>query len=98
MAEIISEKHDSCDESGYKKRCYCEKCKRKYDEWCHKNKEHGHTVCKRKCYTICEIVCEKPVTTITHWGFKKEYEGKWEHYHHKEEPPKHCKKECKKSE
>jgi len=83
-----SDRHDSYDEHGYKKRCYCEKCKRKYAEWSKKNKEEGHTTCKRKCYTICEIKCEKPVLTTTHWGYKKEYEGKWERYH-KADKPKH---------
>lgn len=87
-------KHDEYDDNSYKKRCYCEKCKRTYDEWCKKNKDEGHTTCKRKCYTICEVVCEKPVTTVTHWGYKKEYEGKWEPYRGGE-PPKHCKR-CKK--
>lgn len=86
-------KHDSYDENGYKKRCYCEKCKKSYDDWCEKNEEDGVTHCKRKCYTICEIVCEKPVTTVTHWGYKKEYEGKWESYR-AEEAPKKCHK-CK---
>lgn len=89
-----SAQHDTYDETGYKKRCYCEKCKRTYDEWCKEKKEEGHQTCQRKCYTICEIVCEKPVTTITHWGYKKEYEGKWERFHDNKPVPKPCKK-CK---
>ncbi len=93
MPDHKSDQHDSFDEKGYKKRCYCEKCKRTYNEWCQKNKEEGQTKCKRKCYTVCKIVCERPVTTVTHWGYEKEYEGKWEHY--KSQPvPKPCKK-CK---
>lgn len=75
-----SEQHDSVDESGYKKRCYCQRCEGKYKEWCRKQKEHGTTHCKRRCYTVCEVVCEKPVTTIKHWGFHEKFEGKWEKY------------------
>lgn len=94
MADNKSLEHDSYDDNGYQKRCYCEKCKRTYDEWCKKNKEDGCTTCKRRCYTICEIKCEKPVTTVFEWGYKKEYEGKWEHY--RSEPvPKPC-VSCKK--
>lgn len=77
-----SHKHDECDESGYKKRCHCQKCKRQYDDWCKKNKKDGCTTCKRKCYTVCEIKCERPTTSVLHWGYKKEYEGKWEKYEH----------------
>jgi hypothetical protein len=86
--------HDSYDEHGYKKRCHCTKCKRTYDEWCRKHKEEGCATCKRKCYTVCEIVCEKPHTVVTEWGYKKEYEGKWEKYDHIR-PPKNCDKHKK---
>lgn len=88
-----SEKHDSYDDKGYQKRCYCEKCVRTYEDWCKKHKEDGSTHCKRKCYTVCEVKCEKPVTTIHTWGYKKDYEGKWEHYR-SESVPKRCGK-CK---
>jgi hypothetical protein len=87
--------HDRYDEDGYKRRCHCEKCIRTYDEWCKKRKEQGVTHCKRKCYTICEIKCEKPVTTTFNWGYKKEYEGKWESYHNDKPVPKPC-NSCKK--
>lgn len=87
--------HDSYDENGYKKRCYCEKCKRKYDEWCRRQKESGHKTCKRKCFTICEVKCEQPKYILDKWGYKKEYEGKWEPFHDKEPKPKHCDR-CKK--
>lgn len=86
--------HDEHDEHGYKKRCHCQRCKRTYDEWCRKHKEEGHTTCRRKCYTICEIKCEKPIHKRLHWGYKKEYEGKWEPYHKVREPRCHkCKRE-----
>lgn len=87
--------HDEITEDGYKKRCYCQKCTKKYDEWCREHKDEGHTSCKRRCYTVCEVICEKPVTTVTHWGYKKEFEGKWEKYHDKKVPAK-C-SECKRS-
>lgn len=98
MAEQKSDhsaKHDSHDENGYKKRCYCEKCKRTYDEWCKSHKDEGKTQCVRKCYTICEIACEKPITKIVKWGYKQEFEGEWEPYHHAKPAPKHCNK-CRK--
>ena len=87
-------KHDYVENGKYNKICACVKCVKKYDEWCKKNKEEGCTVCKRKRIVLEEIVCEKPITTIHKWGFKREYEGKWED-HHPEERPRHCKK-CKK--
>lgn len=95
MADYKSLEHDSYDENGYQKRCYCEKCVCKYKEWCKKNKEDGCTTCKRRCYTICEIKCEKPVTTLYEWGYKKAYEGKWEPYR-SEPTPKPC-NSCKKA-
>lgn len=76
-----NERHDEWDDHKYKKRCHCQRCVGTYDDWCRKHKEKGCTTCKRKCYTICEIVCEKPVTHVYHWGYKKEYEGRWEPYH-----------------
>ena len=90
-----SHQHDECDENGYKQRCHCQKCKRQYDDWCKKNKKDGCTTCKRKCYTICEIVCERPTTSVTRWGYKKEYEGKWEKYEHTGPVPKADKKHKK---
>jgi hypothetical protein len=30
--------HDSHDDKSYNKKCYCDKCKRTYDEWCRDNK------------------------------------------------------------
>jgi len=87
--------HDSYDENGYKKRCYCEKCKRIYDEWCRNNKETGQKVCERKCYTICEIKCERPKVIVKHWGYKQEFEGKWEPFVDPLPVPKHCGR-CKK--
>jgi hypothetical protein len=86
--------HDSYDHGSYKKRCYCQRCCDKYDEWCKEREKEGCVTCKKKCRTICEIVCEQPKTVVTKWGFKKEYEGKWEE-HHDEKKPKHCDK-CKK--
>lgn len=87
MAEKKSkQRHDEYDDKSYKKRCHCQKCVRTYDEWCRKKKEEGRATCKRKCYTICEIVCEQPVTTYNHWGYKKEYEGKWEHHRPEKRP------------
>lgn len=95
MAEE-QKQHDSYDEHGYKKRCYCEKCEGTYKEWCKKNKEEGCTHCKRRCYTVCEVICEKPITTTVHWGYHEKYEGKWEPYHKAKPAPKHC-PTCKKS-
>jgi hypothetical protein len=82
--------HDSHDDNSYKKRCYCEKCKKKYSEWCHEHKSKGETFCKRRCYTVCEIKCKKNVTLHKKWGYKKLYEGKWE-CHHEKKCPKGCK-------
>lgn len=80
-------KHDECDEHEYKKRCYCEKCVKKYDEWCRRHKKDGKPKCYRKCYTVCEIKCKKPCRKVKKYGYKKLYEGKWQHYdpkHHHE--------------
>lgn len=85
-------KHDECDESGYKKVCRCEKCVRKYNDWCKKNKKHGETVCKRKCYTVCEVKCERPTTSVTRWGFTEDSETKWAKYEHQGPVPKPEKK------
>lgn len=82
--------HDSYDDHSYKKRCYCERCKGTYNEWCKRHKEAGHTVCKRKCYTVCEIQCHKEVVHHKDWAFRKEYEGKWEPYHGDKHEPKKC--------
>lgn len=73
-----SKKHDKCDEHGYKKRCECQRCVRKYDEWCKSHKSEGRTHCVRKSYTTVVVKCEKPVTTHFTWSYKKDYEGKWE--------------------
>lgn len=81
--------HDSCDGENYQRRCSCNKCSRKYDEWCRKNKRGGEPCCKRICRTVCEVVCEKPTTTVHKWGYKEQYDGKWEH-HRGEEVPRRC--------
>lgn len=73
-----SGKHDEYNENGYKKRCRCQKCKRQYDEWCKDKQEKGKTICKRKCYTIVEYVCEKTDVYTHKWGLKKKYESNWE--------------------
>lgn len=72
--------HDIIVDGQYKKRCYCQKCTHSFDIWAQKQKEEGRVTCKRKCITLCEIKCEKPVTTVYNWGYKKEYEGKWESF------------------
>lgn len=87
-------KHDYVKDGKYNKICACVDCKRTYDEWCKKQKEEGCTICKRKRIVLEEVVCEKPITHIHKWGFKREYEGKWEP-HRPEERPRHC-KNCKK--
>lgn len=100
--------HDSYDDSRYQKRCYCEKCKKKYDDWKKEHEEKGETVCKRKCFTVCEIVCTKKIEKELNWGYKKKYEGKWEEYkkkeksssssesdHSEKDKKKHKKKGCK---
>jgi hypothetical protein len=94
MADYDSAEHDSYDENGYQQRCYCQKCVATYKEWCCRNKSEGVTHCKRRCFTICEIKCEKPVTTVTKWGYKKRYDGEWEKFR-SEIAPKPC-KSCKK--
>lgn len=86
--------HDSHDEHGYVKRCYCQKCVKTFDDWKHKKQEHGCSTCKRRCRTICEYVCEQPKTTVYHWGFKKEFEGKWERVKAYDRPH-DCKEGCK---
>jgi len=73
-------RHDIIVDGKYKKRCYCQKCTKSYDDWKHRNKKEGCTKCKRRCYTVCEIQCEKPVEIVHEWGYKKKYEGKWESY------------------
>ena len=89
MAESKSELHDSYDENGYKKRCFCQKCTEQYVLWCKKNKKDGVTHCKRRCRTVCDIKCVKPVTTVYKWEEQQRFEGKWESY--KELPvPKDC--------
>ena len=70
--------HDSYTDSKYQKRCYCEKCKKKYDDWKKEHEEKGKTVCKKRCFTVCEIECTKKVEREINWGYKKKYEGKWE--------------------
>ncbi len=72
--------HDSCDENSYKKKCYCQKCVRQYDEWLKRNKERGHTTCKRKCFTVCEYVCTKTSVRRKDWGFAREFETRWSPY------------------
>jgi hypothetical protein len=94
MSDKTTHQHDEVTKDGYKKRCYCEKCKRKYDEFCKKSKHEGKVKCQRKCHTICEIKCEQPVEITKHWGYKKEYETKWDHFR-PERAPRKCDK-CKK--
>ncbi len=88
-------KHDQITDNGYKQRCYCEKCKAKYDEWCKRQADKGQKICKRRCYTICEVVCKQPKLVVDRWGYKKHYEGKWENYNDFDIKPKHCKR-CQK--
>lgn len=89
-------KHDHVDKDGYKKRCYCQKCVKRYKEWCEKKKDEGCTTCKRRCYTVCEIKCEKTDIIRTYFGFHEKFEGKWERYD-SQPVPKHCNK-CKREE
>lgn len=86
--------HDEETQDGYKKRCYCQKCVGKYKEWCEKKKGEPHIVCKRKCYTVCQIKCHKEQTTYTDWGYHEKFEGKWEHKdaEHAPHPCESCKK------
>lgn len=79
--------HDKYNEHSYQQRCQCQKCTATYDKWCDEKKKAGCATCKRKCYTICEIVCEKPRKIVDHWGYKKRYDGPWKHY---EEKSKSC--------
>lgn len=75
---MTKECHDSCDDNHYEKKCVCVKCERKFGEWCDKKKRDGCTKCKIQRKVIEEIRCEKPVTTIHEWGYKKAYKSKWE--------------------
>jgi len=97
MAEQKHGQHDSYDENGYQQRCDCDDCKRKYKEWCEERKHDGATKCHRRCYTVCEFKCEKPVTTVYKWGHHERYEGKWECYDDLPVPDKchKCKKDHK---
>lgn len=95
--------HDHSEGGNYIKRCYCEKCKRKYDDWCDEHEHEGKTHCKKRCVTHCEYVCSKPIKTVKKWGYKKEFVGKWEKYEEKchdkkehHEKKHHEKKECDK--
>ena len=88
--------HSYEDKDGFKKRCFCQKCEKKWKEWCEKHKKEGETHCKRKCYTVCEYKCKKPVTTVFNWGYHKKFVGEWEK-HKAEDVPKRC-KHCKKHE
>ena len=80
----------------------CKTCERKYDEKCHKVKSEGTLVCKRrrsvKTVITYEVKCEKPVTTTTHWEYKKDHtkecKAPWADYTTPDDAPKHCKK-CK---
>lgn len=87
------DKHDYVDNGSYKRICDCQKCKKKWDDWCDKRKSEGDTRCKRKCYTICEYECKQPVTTVYEWGHKEKFEGDWES-HDRIDRPTHCDK-CK---
>lgn len=78
MAESKKDRHDESNENGYKKRCYCEKCVKSFDEWCDVKKHEGKPLCRKKSYTICEIVCERTDSKTYFYGHKKEFEGKWE--------------------
>lgn len=78
MADSKKDRHDEHDEQGYKKRCYCEKCVKTFDEWCDVKKQEGKPLCRKKSYTICEIVCERTDSKTYFYGHKKEFEGKWE--------------------
>lgn len=93
MADSDSGKHDEYDEKSgqYKKRCYCQKCVKTYNEWCKRQKEHGNTRCRRKCFTVCTIECEKDHTVTTRWGYDQKFEGKWEDYKHARPAPRDCK-------
>jgi 3-hydroxy-3-methylglutaryl CoA synthase len=88
--------HDTVVDGHYKKRCYCQKCTKQYDEWCRQKKREGCQHCKRICKTVCTVECKKPIKIVKEWGYKEEFEGKWEP--HQGKPcPKDC-KECKKHE
>lgn len=76
-----SSQHDHVTKDGeYKKICHCYKCQKTYNDWCKKQKHDGKTRCERKCYTVCEIKCEKEVVTEYKWGETKRYEGEWKAY------------------
>jgi hypothetical protein len=66
---------------------------KKYKEWCEEHRKDGDKTCKRRCHTVCEVKCEKKSTIKKEWGYKKLYEGKWEHHDAKE--PKYCDKHKK---
>lgn len=87
--------HDHSDGSSYTRRCYCEKCTRKYDDWCKEHEKEGRTFCKKKCVTHCEYKCYKPIKIVKEWGYKKEFSGKWEKYAEKcDKKHQHDKKDC----
>lgn len=90
MTGKTEQRHDEYDNKQYKKRCYCEKCTHSYVEWCKKHKEDAHTMCKRKCYTVCEIECQKKQVHVKDWKLNKRYDGKWEPYHGKVHEPEKC--------
>lgn len=94
QADNKDHKHDYVDDNGsYQRVCYCNKCTKKWDDWCDKKKSEGQTHCKRKCYTICEYECEQPIHIKYKWGHKEKFEGEWEH-HDKISRPDYCQK-CK---
>lgn len=73
--------HDTCENGKYEKRCYCEKCVKKYDEWCKVHPTHKDKKCvERKCVTICEYRWQRPCAFAEEGGFKKKFETKWEKY------------------
>jgi len=88
----MTDKHDKIKDGEYEKRCYCEKCTKKYDEWCDQQQKEGCTVVKRKCYTICKYVAEKQTIVTDKWGYKEKFEGKWEKVDKIEKPCKDCDK------
>lgn len=87
--------HDSSDGSGYTRRCGCQKCGDKYKKWCEAT-EHfqGEVTCERKKHITYTYRCQRPVNYVESWGFKQDYECKWEPTK-AHQPPKHC-KACKK--
>jgi hypothetical protein len=85
--------HDCIIGGEYVKKCYCQKCTQKYEEWCEEKKYEGEKHCKRICKTVCTIKCERPIKIVRTWGYKEDWEGKWEDHSGLPEPH-----ECKRHE